>query len=193
MWSRLGKIRVNGSIPAHGMPAGAIRYNGEVFSALPGIWRKDYEGYFEDSTSWFATASLKASPYNHNEAVNTINEPTLVNNTSIELKGYFLASYTGTHTFYLATDDGGWMWVGPTALSGFTTTNALVQNGGQHGVIERSGTISLVAGTYYPLRIQFGNGPSGPGVLTASYAWSGQSKSSNWTNKIFYRASTQGF
>lgn len=192
MWARPGKLRLAGSIPAHGMPAGAIRYNGEVFSALPGIWRRDYQGYFNDDTAWFATASYKASPYNHNEAVNTINEPNLTQTTSIELKGYFLASYTGTHTFYLACDDGGWMWIGPTALSGYTTSNALVKNGGQHAVVETNATINLVAGTYYPLRIQFGNN-GGPGALTASYAWSGQGKSSDWTGKIFYRSATQGF
>jgi hypothetical protein len=193
MWSRPGKIRVSGSIPAHGMPAGAIRYNGEVFSALPGIWRKDYEGYFNDTTSWFDTATLKASPRNHNEAVNTINEPDLVNNTSIELKGYFLASYTGTHTFYLNSDDGSWLWIGPTALTGFTTANALAKNGGLHPPTEVNATISLVAGTYYPIRIQFGNGPTGGGSLIASYAHSGQTKTSTWAGKIFYRAVTQGF
>lgn len=192
MWAKPGKIRLAGSLPAHGMPAGAIRYNGEVFSAEPGIWRRDYQDYFNDSTSWFDTAAFKASPYNHNEAVNTINEPNLQQFTSIELKGYFLASYTGTHTFYLACDDGGWMWVGPTALSGYTTANALVKNGGQHGVVEVSATIDLVSGIYYPLRIQFGN-YGGPGALTASYAHTGQAKTSTWTNKIFYRSSTQGF
>jgi hypothetical protein len=168
-----------------------VNYAGITFGA--GIWRTDYEGYFSDTTTWFDTASLKGSPYNHNEAVATINEPSLVNNTSIQLKGYFYATYTGTHTFYLATDDGGWMWVGLNALSGYTTSNALVKNGGQHAVQEVSATIDLVAGTYYPIRIQFGNGPSGPGVLTASYAWSGQSKSSNWTGKIFYNTATNGF
>lgn len=193
MWSRPGKIRVAGSLPPRGMPAGSIRYNGEVFSAEPGVWRTDYEGYFDDVTTFFDTASLKASPRNYNGAANTINEPTLVNNTSIQIKGYFLANYTGAHTFYLATDDGGWLWVGPTALAGYTTANALVKNGGQHGVQEVSANIDLVSGTYYPIRIQFGNGPAGPGVLTASYAHTGQTKTSNWTNKVFYRSATQGF
>jgi hypothetical protein len=174
------------------MPAGSIRYNGEVFSALPGIWRIDYQDYFNDTTSWFDTAALKASPYNHNEAVNTINEPNLQQFTSIQLKGYFLASYTGTHTFYLNADDGAWMWVGPTALSGYTTANALVKNGGQHGVVEVSATTDLVSGIYYPLRIQFGN-YGGPGTLTASYEHTGQAKTSTWTNKIFYRSVTRGF
>jgi hypothetical protein len=68
-----------------------------------------------------------------------------------------------------------------------------VQNGGLHGLNEVSATISLVAGTYYPIRIQFGNGPSGPGQLFASYEHSGQAKTSTWTGKVFYNTATNGF
>ena len=168
-----------------------VNYAGIAFAS--NIWRTDYEGYFNDVPSFFATATLKAAPNDYNGTDTTIAEPSLLNNTSIEYKGYFLATYTGTHTFYLASDDGSWMWVGPTALTGFTTANALVKNGGLHAVVEVSATISLVAGTYYPVRIQFGNGPSGPGALTASYEHSGQAKTSTWTGKIFYNTATNGF
>ena len=168
-----------------------VNYAGIAFA--PNIWRTDYELYFNDTPSFFATAALKAAPNDYNGTDTTIAEPSLLNNTSIEYKGYFLATYTGTHTFYLASDDGSWMWIGPTALTGFTTTNALVKNGGLHAVVEVNSTISLVAGTYYPIRIQFGNGPSGPGALTASYAHSGQSKTSTWTGKVFYNSATNGF
>jgi len=168
-----------------------VNYAGIAFA--PNIWRIDYEGYFNDVPSFFATAALKAAPNDYNGTDTTIAEPSLLNNTSIEYKGYFLATYTGTHTFYLASDDGSFMWVGPTALTGFTTANALVKNGGLHGVVEVSATISLVAGTYYPVRIQFGNGPAGPGALTASYEHSGQAKTSTWTGKIFYNTATNGF
>ena len=168
-----------------------VNVAGITFAA--NIWRTDYEGYFSDVPSWFATASLKASPNNYNGTDTTISEPALLNNTSIEYKGYFLATYTGTHTFYLSSDDGSYMWIGLTALSGFTTANALIQNGGLHGQQEVSATINLVAGTYYPLRIQFGNGPSGPGVLVASYAHTGQTKTSTWTGKVFYNSATNGF
>ena len=167
-----------------------VNYAGIAFAA--NIWRTDYEGYFNDVPSFFATAALKAAPNDYNGTDTTISEPSLLNNTSIEYKGYFLATYTGTHTFYLSSDDGSYMWVGATALTGFTTANALVQNGGLHGVVEVSATISLVAGTYYPIRIQFGNGPAGPGALTASYAHSGQSKTSTWTGKVFYNTATNG-
>jgi len=157
------------------------------------IWRTDYEGYFNDVPSFFATAALKAAPNDYNGTDTTINEPGLLNNTSIEYKGYFLASYTGTHTFYLNSDDGSYLWVGLTALSGYTTANALINNGGLHALSEVSATISLVAGTYYPFRIQFGNGPDGPGQLIASYSWSGQAKSNIWTGKIFHNSATNGF
>jgi hypothetical protein len=168
-----------------------VNYAGITFAA--NIWRTDYEGYFNDVPSFFDTAALKAAPNDYNGTDTTIAEPSLLNNTSIQYKGYFLATYTGTHTFYLSSDDGSFMWIGPTALTGYTTANALVQNGGLHGVQEVSATISLVAGTYYPVRIQFGNGPSGPGALTASYAHSGQAKTSTWTGKIFYNTATNGF
>ena len=168
-----------------------VNYAGIAFAS--NIWRTDYEGYFNDVPSFFATAALKAAPNDYNGTDTTIAEPSLLNNTSIEYKGYFLATYTGTHTFYLASDDGSWLWIGPTALTGFTTANALVKNGGLHAVVEVNATISLVAGTYYPVRIQFGNGPSGPGALTASYAHSGQAKTSTWTGKIFYNTATNGF
>jgi hypothetical protein len=168
-----------------------VNYAGIAFAS--NIWRTDYEGYFNDVPSFFATAALKAAPNDYNGTDTTISEPSLLNNTSIEYKGYFLATYTGTHTFYLSSDDGSFMWVGPTALTGFTTANALVQNGGLHAVVEVSATISLVAGTYYPIRIQFGNGPTGPGALTASYEHSGQAKTSTWTSKIFYNTATNGF
>ena len=157
------------------------------------IWRTDYEGYFYDDPAFFDTAALKAAPNDYNGTDTSINEPALVNNTSIQYKGYFLATYTGSHTFYLNTDDGSWLWIGLTALSGYTTANALVQNGGLHGVNEVSASINLVAGTYYPLRIQFGNGPAGPGVMVASYEHSGQAKTSTWTGKIFYNTATNGF
>jgi hypothetical protein len=168
-----------------------VNYAGIAFAA--NIWRTDYEGYFNDVPSFFDTAALKAAPNDYNGTDTTIAEPSLLNNTSIQYKGYFLATYTGTHTFYLSSDDGSFMWIGPTALTGYTTANALIQNGGLHGVQEVSATISLVAGTYYPVRIQFGNGPAGPGALTASYAHSGQAKTSTWTGKIFYNTATNGF
>ena len=108
------------------------------------------------------------------------------------LTGYFLAPTTDTYTFYTSTDDASYMWIGPDAITGYTHTNAVVQNGGLHGVTEVSGTIAMTANIYYPFRVMFGN-LTGPGTMTVSWASSTQAKTSTWTGKLFYNSATNGF
>ena len=172
-------------------------YNGEVIEVSPGIWRTNYEGYHYESANFFDTAALKAAPNNFNAADNDINEPDLPNSTSMMLKGYLRVTYTGTYTIYLSCDDGAYLWFGDNAItnwrSGDTLTNVIISNGGLHGESEVSTTVALTAGTYIPLRVMFGNGPDGPGVLTVSYEYPGQAKTSDFTGKIFYRTATNGF
>ena len=84
------------------------------------------------------------------------------------------------------------MWVGSNAITGFTTANAIVNNGGAHGNQERSGTISLTAGVYYPIRIQFGEAGGGD-VMTFNYSTPTITKTTNVTGRVFYNAATNGF
>jgi hypothetical protein len=172
-------------------------YDGEVIEVSPGIWRTNYEGYHYEAPNFFDTAALKAAPNNFNGADNDINEPALPNSTSMMLKGYFRTTYTGNHTIYLSCDDGAYLWFGDNAItnwrSGNTLTNVSIANGGLHAQTEVSTTVALTAGTYIPLRVMFGNGPAGPGVLVVSYEYPGQAKTSDFTGKIFYRTSTSGF
>jgi hypothetical protein len=172
-------------------------YDGEVIEVSPGIWRTNYEGYHYESANFFDTAVLKAAPNNFDAADNDINEPDLSNSTSMMLKGYLRVTYTGNYTIYLSCDDGAYLWFGDNAItnwrSGDTLTNVIISNGGLHGESEVSTTVALTAGTYIPLRVMFGNGPDGPGVLTVSYEYPGQGKTSDFTGKIFYRTSTNGF
>ena len=111
---------------------------------------------------------------------------------SILLIGYFLAPTTETYTFFTSTDDASYMWIGPNAIEGYTHTNAVVQNGGLHGVAEQSGTISLTQNIYYPIRIMFGNN-SGPGTMVVSYSTPTITKTSTWTGRIFHNSATNGF
>jgi hypothetical protein len=87
---------------------------------------------------------------------------------SVEWAGFFFAPVTGTYTFYLASDDSSYLWVGNTATSGYTTSNALINNL-YTGPAEKSATISLTGGTYYPFRLQFGDGGGGQ-FITFSFA-----------------------
>ena len=75
--------------------------------------------------------------------------------------GTFRSAAAGTYNFCTASDDASHLWVGATATSGFTTSNAIVNNGGQHPVVTRCGNVTLSALTDYPIRIQFGENGGG--------------------------------
>ena len=114
---------------------------------------------------------------------------------SRELRGWFLSPYTGDITFYLSTDDMGYMWVGDEVLYDSSMSNANLSNPGNHAAIEDSYTLSMVEGTYYPIRIRYGNISSGPAELQGYYEHSGQAKTNDWSGKIFHNtdSSNGGF
>jgi hypothetical protein len=130
-------------------------------------------GYFADDVNWFNGRT----PNNTGTVTNFTSLSTTTNGLkadgatdvySIQWFGFFYATLSGSWTFYTVSDDASYLWFGDTAISGYTTGNALVNNGGRHGMQERSGTINLVANTYYPIRIQQGNG-GGPSGMTVSF------------------------
>jgi hypothetical protein len=110
--------------------------------------------------------------------------------------GYFKPPTTGTYTFYTSSDDYSGVWIGSDALPGATrtTSNAVVNNGmgGSSGQAntKRSGTISLTANTYYPIRIVHEEG-SGGDNLTFSWAGPGISETTDLT-QYFYSISLGG-
>jgi len=161
-----------------------------------GLFKTTYAGYFNDVPSFFATATPTTYGSNPATSVQTtaISEPSSDDgsNFSCEWLGYFLPATTETYTFFTASDDASYVWVGSNALSGFTTANAIVNNGGAHGVQEASGTISLTSGVYYPIRIQFGEAGGGD-ALTFNYSTPTISKTTNVTGRVFYNAATNGF
>lgn len=138
-----------------------------------GLWLKTYTGYFADNPNWFITASG-----NFGIADTSLSGGASIPvSTSIEWQGYFLPEVTGEYTFTTTSDDASYLWIGSTAASGYTTSNALVNNGGLHGSQSRSGSITLTEGVYYPIRIQAGNNAvtglctveiTGPATVTLS-------------------------
>jgi hypothetical protein len=163
---------------------------------LPGMPKSTYAGYHNETPSFFATAT--PTTYGANPAFsiqsNIISEPPTDDgsNFSCQWIGYFLATTTETYTFYLASDDGSYMWIGANALTGFTTANANINNGGAHAVVEVSGTYSMTAGTFYPIRVQYGE-IGGGDVLTFSYSTPTITKTTDLTGKIFYNSGINGF
>ena len=161
-----------------------------------GLFKTTFSGYFADDVSFFATATPTTFGANPATSVQTtaISEPSSDDGSdfSCQWLGYFLPNTTETYTFFTSSDDASYVWVGSNAISGFTTGNAIVNNGGLHGNQERSGTISLTSGVYYPIRIQFGERGGGD-VLTFNYSTPTISKTTNVTGRVFYNAATNGF
>ena len=161
---------------------------GIVYTA--GLFRTTFTGYFADVPSWFATATSTATTVQ----TTIIEEPVSEDGNSFSMQwlGYFKPTTTETYTFYLNSDDASYLWIGSNAVSGFTTANSTINNGGLHGAVEVSGTASLTAGVYYPVRIQYGENGGGD-VLTFNHSTATITKTTNVTGKVFYRSATSGF
>jgi len=151
------------------------------FTVTPGVIRAGvkkvtYTGYHSDDVAFTDTATATASTTANNFVIASIAE-----NTTVLYTGYLLATYTGTWTFTITSDDASYLWIGNTAVSGYTTSNELA---GASYLGPGTGTISLTAGEYYPIRLLYGNGPSG-GSLNLTYAHTGQTATNDFTGKLF--------
>ena len=149
-----------------------------------GLYARSYTGYHNDVPAWFATATQTAEG-----AYTSLTLSAFTSNTSLQALGYFLPRTTETYTFGLTSDDASYLWIGPTAVTGFTTGNKLIR--AQYDSGEVFGTINLTAGVYYPIRIQYGNGPAG-GNLNVSFSTPTIAKTSTFTDMIFYNSGTNG-
>lgn len=160
-----------------------------------GLYKTTYSGYFADNVNFFATATPGTFGSNPATSVQTtsITEPGADDgsNFSCQWLGYFTPTTTETYTFFTNSDDASYVWVGSNAVSGFTTANAIVNNGGLHGPLELSGSIALTAGVYYPIRIQFGENGGGD-VMTFNYSTPTITKTTTVTGLVFYNTTTNG-
>jgi len=161
-----------------------------------GLFKTTYSGYFNDDVNFFATAtpaSIGGNPATSVQAT-FIFEPAQDDgsNFSCQWLGYFKPTTTETYTFFTNSDDASYVWVGGTAISGFDVENAIVNNGGLHGMQEASGSISLTAGTYYPIRIQFGE-LSGGDEMSFSFSTPTIQQTNDVTGLVFYNSTTNGF
>jgi len=166
-------------------------------SGAPAIGHLNNDGgYFADDTTWFdsRTENYPTGLVTNFTNINTATGGIVPSDSSwltysVEWFGYFYATVTGTYTFYTNTDDASYLWVGSTALSGYTTSNCLVNNGSTHTVQERSATISLTAGTYYPIRFQFGQNISADSC-SLSFSAPGISRTYTLDGYVFYGMGT---
>ena len=187
------------SVPTTGSVLPVSSMYSKQKALTPGLTWKAYSGYFgdavniagtNDDVTWFASRSYTAIGLTTdftNIATATNNTYTVNGQTtySVEWFGYFRANATGTWTFGINSDDAGYVWIGSNALSGYTVANSSPKYPGLHGAsAEQTATVSMTSGTYYPIRIQFGQNAGGVDCSVSFTPPSG-SRSINWTGYAF--------
>ena len=124
-----------------------------------------YDGYFNDNMSFFKDAPrLYSGTATNFTNIHTATEEFIVidkdNLFSVVWKGYFLPDITSEKwSFGLNSDDASYMWIGEKGE--YTTSNANINNGNLHGMYLKQCDVSLIAGTYYPIKIIFGQNYGG--------------------------------
>lgn len=115
--------------------------------------------------------------------------------------GYYRPASTGSVLFGLQTiwSSGsnvgqysrGYVWVGNTAKSGFNSSNAILASDDNYA----TGSVSLIGGQYYPIRIEWSAYLPDPGIFSStngSMAFYVNSSTTLGTT-IFYNSLTNGF
>ena len=83
--------------------------------------------------------------------------------TSYEIYGNFIPPENAKYVFKTKSDDRSFLWLGNTAISGYSSHNSNIKN--QHNYNwKATGHIRLNKNQSYPIRIQVGNG-GGPGYI----------------------------
>jgi hypothetical protein len=166
-----------------------------VYVIKTGLNFKLYNGYFADIVNtFFSSATALSRPYgttglsyskgyvssitNISDGTNTLIPTTGLTNFSVQWVGnlYTGANGNGSWSFTTASDDASYMWIGQDAFLP-TSNNAFINNGGTHGIQSRSNSTLLEALTYYPIRIQFGQGSSTYGM---SFTFTFPSNATSW-------------
>ena len=140
-----------------------------------------YVGYYSDNPDWFATATLQGQTVTSTQIQSFTSSS---DNYSWQWLGTFRSAAAGTYNFCTASDDASHLWVGAAAASGSTVANAVVNNGGAHGVVTRCGDVTLAASTNYPIRIQFGE-IGGGDMMSVRFTPPGGSATYNGTGYFY--------
>jgi hypothetical protein len=108
---------------------------------------------------------------------------------SVAWEGYFKPDITGIWTFYTSSDDGSYLWIGDNAKNNYLIENALINNGGAHGMQEKYNQVKLTKDTYYYLRIIFGEIGGGDNMILSFSKPGSNAKITDGSNYFYYEDS----
>jgi len=161
-----------------------VQFRGTIYPT-GGLYQYTQAGYYNDNVNFF-TSMTATGP------ISNISTQILTATTSYQYIGYFLPATTGIYTFGMASDDAGYLWFGSNAVSGYTTSNALIAQPGIRGAVySYSNNLLLTAGVYYPIRFMTGQNTGGAGQFLA-WQYAGGGYSTDGTGRYFYNSDNNG-
>jgi plastocyanin len=159
-----------------------VQFRGDIYP-VAGLYQYSQAGYYADNVNFFTASSIVAVG-----TTNNISSTLGATTTSYQYIGYFLAPTTAIYNFGIASDDAGYLWIGDTAITGYTASNAIVAQPGLRGAAyTNSGNISLTAGVYYPIRFITGNN-TGSGGQFLQWRSGVNAYTTDGTGEYFYNA-----
>ena len=132
-----GYFRVHQPTPAHG-----IRYKSYIVEGM-------------EKLPDFVSLKPASQGNTYEYSLDHLDLPQL-EQIAVTMEGYIEIDVAGPYQFYIASDDGSQLWV---------NDQLVADNDGNHGVIERSGTIELPKGRHL-LNVKWYNSGGGMGLFT---------------------------
>lgn len=161
-----------------------------------GLFRTQYTGYFAGNPAFFDTAVSRSGSFNgpNTGSINPgfTGSQASINNISVQWLGYFAPTTTENYEFQATSDDAMFMWIGNDATASYTTASINIGSPSLGPLYLTGSIISLISGTFYPMRIQFGEAGGGE-YLTMSYSTPTIGLTTNWTSSMYYNTSSNGF
>ena len=164
----------------------AVVGTGQNIIYTPGLVQRQYFGYAGTDTAFFDSASPFSTIIDNPASVTYSNSGSY----SVLWVGYYRPNTTGNNTFTVApsvsdASNYNYLWVGNPAKSGYNSANAQIVGSG-------SAAVSLLAGHYYPIRIQLAYDGDG-GFFDDPFLSFALVINGTTSYSVFYNSLTTGF
>ena len=156
-----------------------------------GLFRTQYTPYFGGNPDFFDTATSSSAGTADVGVIQT-GFTSSIDDRSVQWEGYFKPTTTENYTFFADSDDAILMWIGSDAINNYTTASINMGSPSLGPNYVTGSAIALISGSYYPMRLQWGENLSGE-YISMSFSTPTITRTLDFTGLTFYNQSSNGF